>query len=547
MEDTLEVEDQIQVFIDQILTSENKENKKFLILELIKFISTEAKKIAEMGDFFEAAEILSSTANLLEEIDQDIAKELLKNAMKYWDKQIETCKKQAKFLEIAELHIKQAEIYRDKFRNTKKEKENILYAIQFLNHEADVRLEFNELEAVARTFQNIANLYNQILNFRKAIKFNKMAIKLAKEHGYYQILQYTYQQLFSCFSELGDYNSAKEIVLVGIEYFASEALKYEQKDILNLNLSALYQIIKKLYFMLNDTDNYVSYAKKEASTYISIAQSLGNDPTDAEKKGTLYRGAALCYNEIQNNLIECASCFFLAGNFFHSIEKTSDAAENYNNAAMVFGQIGNYQKAFELYIKAALNYQNINNVRNCLENFLNAYDLTLKEEIDFNRTELYNYLIQGLNKYAKEKIKTKEFYSAATSILESLKFYSSFNSERFSPEIFAEMVKRVSKNYYKAASFKTIRPRNIRFSYFLAALSRLLLKQIDEAKEIMKEVNTNGSRVEKYKAIVNQIIEWINEDKEILISDFPQNIQKFILRYDEVKYIISLFENIHDS
>ncbi|MCK4238947.1 MAG: hypothetical protein KAX33_07495, partial [Candidatus Lokiarchaeota archaeon] len=193
------------------------------------------------------------------------------------------------------------------------------------------------------------------------------------------------------------------------------------------------------------------------------------------------------------------------------------------------------------------NYQNINNVRNCLENFLNAYDLTLKEEIVFNRTELYNYLIQGLNKYAKQKIKTKEFYSAATSILESLKFYSNLDSERFNPEIFAEMVKRASKNYYKAASFKTIRPRNIRFSYFLAALSRLLLKQIDEAKEIMKEVNTNGSRVEKYKAIVNQIIEWINEDKEILISDFPQNIQKFILRYDEVKYIISLFENIHDS
>jgi len=546
MEDTLEVEDQIQVFIDQILTSENKENKKFLILELIKFISTEAKKIAEMGDFFEAAEILSSTANLLEEIDHDIAKELLKNAMKYWDRQIETCKKQAKFLEIAELYIKQADTYRDFFRNTKKEKENLLYAIQFLNHEADVRLEFNELEAVARTFQNIANLYNRISNFRKAIKFNKMAIKLAKEHGYYHILQYTYQQLFSCFSELGDYNSAKEIVLVGIEYFASEALKYEQKDILNLNLSALYQIIKKLYFMLNDTDNYVSYAKKEASTYISIAQSLGNDPTDAEKKGTLYRGAALCYNEIQNNLIECASCFFLAGNFFHSIEKNSDAAENYNNAAMVFGQIGNYQKAFELYVKAALNYQKIN-VRNSLENFLNAYDLTLNEDIEFNRNELYNYLIQGLNQYAKEKIRTKEFYSAATSILESLKFYSNLDSERFNPEIFAEMVKRASKNYYKAASFKNIRPRNIRYAYFLSALGHLLLKKIDEAKNIMKEVNTNGSRVEKYKAIVNQIIEWIKEDKVILISDFPANIRKFILRYNEVKYIISLFENIYDS
>lgn len=534
------------MFIDQILTSENKENKKFLILELIKFISTEAKKIAEMGDFFEAAEILSSTANLLEEIDQDIAKELLKNAMKYWDKQIETCKKQAKFLEIAELYIKQADIHRDIFRNTKKEQENILYAIQFLNHEADVRLEFNELEAVARTFQNIANLYNRISNFRKAIKFNKMAIKLAKEHGYYHILQYTYQQLFSCFSDLGDYNSAKEIVLVGIEYFASEALKYEQKDILNLNLSALYQIIKKLYFMLNDTDNYVSYAKKEASTYISIAQSLGNDPTDAEKKGTLYRGAALCYNEIQNNLIECASCFFLAGNFFHSIQKNSDAAENYNNAAMVFGQIGNYQKAFDLYVKAALNYQKIN-VRNSLENFLNAYDLTLNEDIEFNRNELYNYLIQGLNQYAKEKIKTKEFYSAATSILESLKFYSNLDSERFKPEIFAEMVKRASKNYYKAASFKNIRPRNIRYAYFLSALSRLLLKQIDEAKKIMKEVNTNGNQVEKYKSIVNQIIEWINENKQILISDFPKNIQKFINRYDEVKYIISLFENIYDS
>lgn len=511
---------------------------------MLKFVSTEAKKIAESGDYFESAEILSGTATILEDIDRDIAKELFKNAIKYWDEQIESSKKQAKFLEVAEIYLKIADLYKFTFKNIKKEKEKILFAIQFLNHEADIRLEFNELEEVARIFQNIANLYSRINNYRKAIKFNKMAIKLSREHGYYQILSFTYQQLFSCFSELKDYNAAKEIVLIAIEYFANEVLKYESSNLLNLNVPQLYQIIKKLYFMLNDSQNYVNYAKKEASSYINIAQSLGNDPKDEERKATLYRGAALCYNEIQNNLIECASCFYLAGNFFLSLEKFSEAAENYNNAAMAFRQIGNFQKAFELYIKAALNYQKSKNLQYSIENFLNAYDLTIENKIEFDKLVLYNHLIQSLNQFAKEKIKMKEFYIAATSILESLKFYSSSDNDRFNPVIFAEMVKRISKNYHKAASFKQIQPRNIRYAYFLAALSRLLLKQIDEANEIMKEITSNGNRVEKYKAIVNYIIESLNQNQRVLISNFPKNLQKFINRYAEVKYFISLFENI---
>jgi len=310
--------------------------------------------------------------------------------MVYWKEQIDILKKQANFQEVAEIYLKIADLNRDTFKNIHKEKENIQFAIHFLKHKADILQEFNELEELSRIYQNIANLFSRISNLKKAIQYNKMAIKLAREHGFYQILSFTYQQLFNCFSELRDYNSAKEVLLIAIEYFANECLKYENEEILNLNLSELYQIIKRLYYLLNDADDYISYAKKEASSYIRIAQSLGTESKDAERKATLYRGAALCYQEIDNNIIECASCFYLSGNFFRSIDKFTDAGESYNNSAHVFEEIGNYQKAYELYFKAGINYQNGKDLQPCLENFLKAYDLTLEAKIQINNKIIVN-------------------------------------------------------------------------------------------------------------------------------------------------------------
>lgn len=467
---------------------------------------------------------------------------MYENAIIYWQEQIDLLKKQASFLEVAEIYLKIADINRDNFKNEKKERENIQYAIHFLKHKADVLLEFNELEKLARIYQNIANLYSRISNLKKAIEFNKMAIKLARDHGFYQILSFTYQQLFICFSDLKDYNSAKEVLLIAIEYFANECLKYENEDIINLNLSELYQIIKKLYNLLNDSDNYTSYAKKEASSYISIAQSLGDDKKDAERKGTLYRGAALCYREIQNNLIECSSCFFLAGNYFLSVEKFDDAGENYNNSAQIFEEIGNFQKAYELYIKAGKNYQDAKNLQPSIENFLNGHNLAIEKELSFDKKELYNALIQELNQFAKEKIRSKQFYIAATSILESIKLYA--NTENFNSILVAEMIKRVSKTYYKAANFKKIRKRNIRYAYFLSAMSSLLLNRIDKAKEIMAEIHSDGKAIEKSKAIVEFIIDRLEKKQEISIEIFPENLQNFINRYEEIKYIIELFNII---
>ena len=460
--------------------------------------------------------------------------------MVYWKEQIDILKKQANFQEVAEIYLKIADLNRDTFKNIHKEKENIQFAIHFLKHKADILQEFNELEELSRIYQNIANLFSRISNLKKAIQYNKMAIKLAREHGFYQILSFTYQQLFNCFSELRDYNSAKEVLLIAIEYFANECLKYENEEILNLNLSELYQIIKRLYYLLNDADDYISYAKKEASSYIRIAQSLGTESKDAERKATLYRGAALCYQEIDNNIIECASCFYLSGNFFRSIDKFTDAGESYNNSAHVFEEIGNYQKAYELYFKAGINYQNGKDLQPCLENFLKAYDLTLEAKIQFNKEELYNSIIQGLNQFAKNKIRSKQFYIAATSILESLKFYTS--TENFNSVLFLEMIKRVSNNYYKAANFKKIRKKNILYAYFLAAISSLLTNRIDKAKKIMNEIESDGAIVERYKSIVNYIITLLNENKKVSIDNFPETLQNFINRYDEVNYLISLFD-----
>jgi hypothetical protein len=193
-----------------------------------------------------------------------------------------------------------------------------------------------------------------------------------------------------------------------------------------------------------------------------------------------------------------------------------------------------------LYFKAGINYQNGKDLQPCLENFLKAYDLTLEANIQFNREELYNSIILGLNQFAKNKMRSKQFYIAATSILESLKFYTS--TENFNSVLFLEMIKRVSNNYYKAANFKKIRKKNILYAYFLAAISSLLTNRIDKAKKIMNEIDSDGAIVERYKSIVNFIISLLNENKKVSIDNFPESLQNFIKRYDEVNYLISLFD-----
>ncbi|MHA1194746.1 MAG: hypothetical protein ACTSRH_03395 [Promethearchaeota archaeon] len=522
--------------IDSIESQQEIEN---LINNIVEESINYAIQIAESEEFFEAGEFLYSVASLIEELDMEKALSLYNEVNKYWEKSINFLRLQAKFHEIAQVYIRIADLQKNKFNNPKLERKNILNSINFLKQESKLLKEFGKNKTLAQNYQILAELYIRIADFKKAAAFLDLTIEIAKTQGYLDILSYSYQQIATCFKELDDYKKATEIILDGIEYFINLFEKCEEKNDY-LGIAELSQVLKKMYQLINDEDGFVDFSKKEASAYINLAEQLEKTQENFQKIARYYRGAALCYQEINNNLIESASCFMLAGNYCEKIKKFEEAGLNFFNAAATFKELGNLEMAYKNYIKAGDNYWKSNNVNDSTESYLNAYDIAVDGQLEYNRFGLFNQIIRGLNKIAKNGLKNKQFYTAATLILESIKFYQELDTAK--DFLVNEMVRNVYKYYYKAANLKKIGKSHIVQSYILAAISSILNGKIEKAKKILLEIEFNTHAVKKYKKFVNLIIEWVLNGEKVEFDKFPLDIQRLISGSEEILYLLKLFK-----
>lgn len=498
-----------------------------------------ANELAETGEFLEAGDFLYSVASLIEEIDHSKSLKILELVERYWEKQISSFKIQAKLHEIAEIYIRLAELHATKFKDKKLERKNIRISINFLKQESKLLKDFNEIRKVAQNYQNIAELYLKILDYKRATKFYAFAIDLSKSLHYFDLLAYSYQQIASCFQELDDFDRSNDIILDGIEYFLVLFKDYEEKNEY-LTIAQLSQVLRKLFQIIDDKKQFVNYSKKEAGAYINLAENLEKIPENFQKIARFYRGAALCYQEIDNNLIESASCFVLAGNYSEKIEDYNESAVNFFNAAVTFKEMNNLEMTYKNYIKAADNYWKNGNVNDSTESYLNAYDIAIEGDLEYNQFGLFNQIVRGLSIIAKEGLKNKKFYTAATLILESIKFYQKLDTAK--DFLLKEMVRNVYKYYYKAANLKKIGKSHIVQSYVLAAISSILNGRIDKAREIISKLDSTGNTERKYIELVEKMIKWINQGKSIEFEKFSYPLQRIIENSEEIMYLLRLFK-----
>jgi len=509
------------------------------IREIITSAINFSNEITQSGEYFEAGEFLYSAAIIIEELDFSEALKLYEQIIELYRKQIVDFKLQAKLHEIAELYLRIAEISMEKFQDAITEKKNILNSIMFLKQESNLLKEFNETRKLAQNYQNVAELYLKLSDFKNSIKYYERVIKISRNHHYYDMLSYSYQQIGTCYEEIDDYSKSQDVILEGVEFFSNLATELEEKNE-NLTLAQIYQILKTLYKILNEEDNYISFSKKEAGAYIDLLETLEKKPDNYQKIARYYRGAGLCYQEVENNLIECASCFLLAGNFSEKIEDYSQAAVNFFDGANIFKELNNMDLAYKHYIKAGDNFWKIGSINESTESYLNAYDIAIEGDLEFDRYGIFNQIIRGLNKIAEEDLKNKQFFNAATLILESIKFYEQLDTAK--DFLLREMVNNVYRYYYRAANMKKINNSHIILSYVLASISCILNGKLDKAWKIISEIDSEGNTVKKYKAIIKIMIERISEGKEVVLNDFSYNLRRLIEKSGEILFLLKLFK-----
>ena len=299
------------------------------------------------------------------------------------------------------------------------EKKYILNAISYIRQESKVLKEFNEIKKLLQNYQNLAELYLRISYYKKAIRYFSLVINIAKECLFFDLLSYSYQLIAQSYQELGEIKKSNDLISDGIEFFNGIYEKYDDNNDF-LTISQICHVLKKLYKLIGDKDQFTNFSKKEAGSYINLAESINKKEENYQKIAGYYRGAALCYQEINNNLIESASCFILAGNYSEKIEDYNEAGANFYNAAITFREINNPELSYKHFVKAGDSYWKIGNVNDSTESYLNAYDIAVESSLEYNRFGIFNQIIRGLNIIAKEGLKNKQFFTAASLILESI-------------------------------------------------------------------------------------------------------------------------------
>jgi len=522
----------------EINTLEDKKEKSNQIQKTIIDSIITANEISKSGEFFEAGEFIISIAELLEGLVSFHSVKLYKLTIKYWNNEINSFKLQGKLHEVAEIFLRIAGLY-EKLDEPKSYRKNILGSIDYLKRESKLLKEFNETRKLAQNYENIAGLFLKVMNYKNAIKYYLNVVEIAKKYHYFDLLSYSYQQISDCYQELDDIEKSNSIIYDGIEFFSTLFQTFEEKNE-NLAISQIAQVLKSLYHLIDDEEQFIIHSKKEAGAYINLAERLEKCEENYYKIARYYRGAALCYQEINNNLIESASCFVLAGNYSERIEEFNEAAINFFNAAVIFKELNNLEMTYKHYVKAGDNYWKVKNVNDSTESYLNAYDIAVEGGLKYNKFGIFNQIVRGLNIIAKEGLKNKQFYTAATLIMESIKFYQQLdNSKEF---LVNEMVKNVYRYYYKAANLKKIGSSHIVQSYVMAAISSILNGNSNKALKILSEIEMKGNTVNKYKELVQIIIDWVSDGREVVFENFPYDIQRIITGSEEIGYLLRFFK-----
>ena len=196
---------------------------------------------------------------------------------------------------------------------------------------------------------------------------------------------------------------------------------------------------------------------------------------------------------------------------------------------------------YKNFIKAGDNFFKINNMALFTESYLNAYDTAMEANLEFNRYGIFNQIIRGLSYMAKEGLKNKQFFMAATLILESIKFYEQLETAK--DFLLREMVRNVYRYYYKAANLKKIGYSHIVQSYILASISCILTGKIEKARKILNELDSDGVIVvEQYKTLINIIIDKITKGEQVELNSFPFHIRRLIEGSEEVLFLLKLFK-----
>ncbi|GAB4319526.1 MAG: hypothetical protein Kow0069_23090 [Promethearchaeota archaeon] len=524
--------------------------------QLLHDLKRAAETCAEEGDLYEAAEILHSAAYLFEEVDFTQSQELYLLVVKYWTQLAEDLRGQGNFREVAELHRKVGQLLSTKFNDSDASKEHYLEAIRFSEREALIDEQFGEVRKLAADHLNIAELHATIHDWEKAVSAAKLAGKFALEQGAYDIFAAAVELRADALSHLKKFQDLRDCILEAVNFFSLEGAKAEEEGRL-FAASQAYNVLKRLNRRLPNVNQYKYFTIKEAGTYVALAECQlmegETKPASLTKVANYYRGAGLCYAEVEY-FQEAAASFHLASQYYEMAGDIHGSAVNRGDAARFFTQVGSEALAWKLFVEAGERFEQIGLKEDAVENLMAAYELHDSQnacedeqgESKSTAAELATRVAELLSQLALEQLGRENYHLAGTLYLEAARFH---HAARGFDKRVSRALRQASRAFTDASSLQSFeKPSQKPYARACASLTRLLLGDVDKARrQVQKAREELGSALhgEVYMEVAERAIEMVEKRRSDSGGEgltFPSRLRRAINRSTEIKKLLEYVE-----
>ncbi|HMF33628.1 MAG TPA: hypothetical protein VKK79_19550 [Candidatus Lokiarchaeia archaeon] len=409
-------------FTIQFRRARNSEEKKLLAGQVVSALEDIAHQSENAQDLYDIADIFYAVGNLVELVDMEQAREIYLHSLNTWREVLKSPYVLGKFYELGEIHVNMARIYGEKLGDRVEEHTHLHEAIILIAQEALLMESLGNFAKAAQIYYLAGELYGRVEDWEIAVQSFNVAMEMAKETKNFRLLFNTVESLVKLYRKLDHAENSSSLVYDTIEILLNESEIVTTPDA-ELQLAEIFQFVKKLHYMVGEQVEFEYFAKKEAAEYIQLAKKKKIE-NDLAKAATLYRGAALCFREI-NQHIDAGSCFHLAANTFKTTDQFASAADNYLDAARSFDHAKNLQKAADLLTEAGNCYIEVGNYDDAVDAFSTAFDLldgmpgTENSNI---KSQLGHKTAIVLSQVAQLHADKSEFIIAATLFLEAAVF-----------------------------------------------------------------------------------------------------------------------------
>ncbi|MBD3229094.1 MAG: hypothetical protein GF329_12975 [Candidatus Lokiarchaeota archaeon] len=515
----------------------DKEKTYFYNQQILDCYKKSAENIKDK-DFVEAIERWCGAANLAKRLNLEEYKSCLRKIS-------EAVEKYAVDSVEKENYLKAGDIYRQAGFYIKEElgdsefinlyKKAIDCYEKVIKEEPDETIKDKNKEKIINFYYKIAQLYDDVNEFEKAIDFHDQAIKIFQSNNpisSYGTLAKIYRHKAHCLRKVPEKEEKpNKLIEKAIEYFNKEADKnLKSNNYLRAakNLSTASRLCKDIN---NKENKYKDLVEKEAQCYENFAQKL-ESVGDIIQAARLERDAAYCYYKLRNNE-KVADLLLKSARKMEEIQENIRASENYRDVSIVYEQIGNYTYCAKYAYKGGITAKLGGYDYKAFENFkkaLNCYN-KIGEEQSINKCskEILNCLIKVVD---KEK-ENNNHHLGGTYLFEAYN-YAIDEKER------QKFLEQSYDSYVKATETELAEsnPSIAAYSLCCAGFVALLMNKKENAESLFEKYDHLSN--ERYMLLLKDIISVLNEGKIQALKKIREKYDKLIINSNEIRKLLAL-------